>query len=88
MHNQRDFVFFRHHRYIFEQRLDGKMAPVHKGHLASASDAHRLPKDAKAKAKKLARKKAAEGEGKAGAVQARLQELGPRFTLRLQVRRR
>ena len=43
MHNQRDFIFFRHHRYIFEER----------------------------------------GEGKAKRVVARLQELGPRFTLRL-----
>jgi ribosome production factor 1 len=43
MHNQRDFVFFRHHRYIFEEK----------------------------------------GEGKKRRVAARLQELGPRFTLRL-----
>lgn len=41
MHNQRDFIFFRHHRYIFEQ-----------------------------------------GE-KESRVKARLQELGPRFTLKL-----
>ena len=41
MHNQRDFVFFRHHRYIFEQKEER------------------------------------------GQVSARLQELGPRFTLRL-----
>lgn len=40
-HNQRDYVFVRHHRYIFEERDDGKR------------------------------------------VIARLQELGPRFTLRL-----
>ena len=43
MHNQRDFIFFRHHRYIFEEK----------------------------------------GEGKKKRVAARLQELGPRFTLRL-----
>jgi ribosome production factor 1 len=43
MHNQRDFIFFRHHRYIFEEQ----------------------------------------GEGKKRRVTARLQELGPRFTLRL-----
>jgi ribosome production factor 1 len=43
MHNQRDFIFFRHHRYIFEEK----------------------------------------GEGKKRRVAARLQELGPRFTLRL-----
>jgi len=43
LHNQRDFIFFRHHRYIFEEK----------------------------------------GEGKKRKVVARLQELGPRFTLRL-----
>ena len=43
MHNQRDFIFFRHHRYIFEEK----------------------------------------GEGKKRRVVARLQELGPRFTLKL-----
>eukprot|EP00898_Chlorokybus_atmophyticus_P002367 jgi/Chlat1/3130/Chrsp21S00245 len=45
-HNQRDFIFFRHHRYIFE---DNK----------HADDPKKLP------------------------VIARLQELGPRFTLKL-----
>jgi len=43
LHNQRDFIFFRHHRYIFEEK----------------------------------------GDGKKRRVVARLQELGPRFTLRL-----
>eukprot|EP00878_Enallax_costatus_P037129 GHUV01041924.1.p1 GENE.GHUV01041924.1~~GHUV01041924.1.p1 ORF type:complete len:248 (+),score=65.50 GHUV01041924.1:199-942(+) len=49
-HNQRDFIFFRHHRYIFEEK-------------ASKSTAA-----------------AAAGGNK---VIARLQELGPRFTLKL-----
>lgn len=49
-HNQRDFIFFRHHRYIFEE------------------------KQVKEKGKKE----------KATVVKARLQEIGPRFTLRLQ----
>ena len=43
LHNQRDFIFFRHHRYIFEEK----------------------------------------GEGSKRRVVARLQELGPRFTLKL-----
>jgi|EP01047_Picozoa_sp_COSAG01_P075309 ribosome production factor 1 len=42
-HNQRDFLFFRHHRYIFEEGRGGKV----------------------------------------GQVKARLQELGPQFTLKL-----
>lgn len=48
-HNQRDFIFFRHHRYIFEE------------------------KEKREKGKKEKRK----------TVIARLQELGPRFTLKL-----
>ena len=43
LHNQRDFIFFRHHRYVFEEK----------------------------------------GEGKKRRVAARLQELGPRFTMKL-----
>ena len=60
-HNQRDFVFFRHHRYVFEEKA--------------------------AKAKPKAGAKAVAGGAKAAAeatVKARLQELGPRFTLKLQ----
>ena len=50
-HNQRDYIFVRHHRYIFEERGDDTK---------------------KDKAKPPAKR-----------VIARLQELGPRFTLRL-----
>uniref|UniRef100_A0A7R9VIK0 Brix domain-containing protein n=1 Tax=Chlamydomonas euryale TaxID=1486919 RepID=A0A7R9VIK0_9CHLO len=49
-HNQRDFIFFRHHRYIFEEKSKRS--------------------NPKEQAKKM--------------VQARLQELGPRFTLKLE----
>nr|CAD1820610.1 unnamed protein product [Ananas comosus var. bracteatus] len=58
-HNQRDFIFFRHHRYIFdakEKKEDSK---------GKATQA--------AKGKNLPEKK----------VIARLQECGPRFTLKL-----
>ncbi|KAK1326408.1 hypothetical protein QJS10_CPA01g02525 [Acorus calamus] len=58
-HNQRDFIFFRHHRYIFEdkeEKVDSKN------------------KEAKgSKGEKVTQKK----------VIARLQECGPRFTLKL-----
>ena len=140
-HNQRDFIFFRHHRYIFEMRAGKRRA--HQGHLAaaevSAEDARargRFGKGKKAKAleKKRRREESeeergasdesgserddsegddsdseeedfsdAESDGEGGAtasakrrrtpraadggeetsVQARLQELGPRFTLKL-----
>lgn len=50
-HNQRDFVFFRHHRYIFEEKA-----------VKGSKAAKQAPEVA---------------------VKARLQELGPRFTLKL-----
>ncbi|KAI4381599.1 hypothetical protein MLD38_007659 [Melastoma candidum] len=59
-HNQRDFVFFRHHRYIFETKED---------------------KQAQTKTKAM---KDSKGEGiSKEKVIARLQECGPRFTLKL-----
>jgi len=85
LHNQRDFIFFRHHRYVFEQRAPRK-APG--GHLATAA-----PAEAGAKGGRKGRKGKRKGEAGAGgegeaegeaAVGARLQELGPRFTLKLQ----
>ena len=60
-HNQRDFIFFRHHRYIFESKEVA--LPAEKG-----------------AAKKKKKPKSEER------VIARLQECGPRFTLRLLVR--
>lgn len=59
-HNQRDFIFFRHHRYIFEAKET---------------------KQTESKGKKT---KDAKGESEPqGKVIARLQECGPRFTLKL-----
>ncbi|XP_062091246.1 uncharacterized protein LOC133797382 [Humulus lupulus] len=57
-HNQRDFIFFRHHRYIFDSK-ETKQA------------------DSKGKSKD------AKGEVPQQKVIARLQECGPRFTLKL-----
>ncbi|KAF5176417.1 U3 small nucleolar ribonucleoprotein imp4, partial [Thalictrum thalictroides] len=58
-HNQRDFIFFRHHRYIFES------------------------KESKRDAKGKSTKDANEENILKGNVIARLQECGPRFTLKL-----
>ena len=66
-HNQRDFIFFRHHRYIFEEKEIKELAPVTIG---VNSD----KKSRKTQSKKV----------KKNAVVARLQECGPRFTLKLQ----
>ncbi|XP_022155906.1 ribosome production factor 1-like [Momordica charantia] len=59
-HNQRDFVFFRHHRYIFDSKENKKEA-----------DSKSNSKDAKGE--KVPQQK----------VIARLQECGPRFTMKL-----
>jgi len=137
-HNQRDFIFFRHHRYIFETRKGKRRA--HQGHLATAEvptdeieQRGRFGKGKKAKAIEKKRRRMpedadgsddsdgddsdgddsdgdaedfsdAESDGEGGestraetkktkkkndfdsdeqTVQARLQELGPRFTLKL-----
>merc|ERR1712224_564862 len=54
-HNQRDYLFFRHHRYVFEKRKE-----------------------------KVKASESETGEPKTQTkVQTRLQELGPRFTLKL-----
>ena len=63
-HNQRDFIFVRHHRYVFEE-------------VNAATKGQASEKNAALQAKAKGEKAAAEK------VRARLQELGPRFTLRL-----
>jgi ribosome production factor 1 len=55
-HNQRDFLFVRHHRYIFDEVQDEKRIAAVKNH----DKDHPMPH-----------------------VNTRLQELGPRFTLKL-----
>lgn len=64
-HNQRDFIFFRHHLYEFKQQSEEELK-------AQRALAKRRAKQGKAP---LAEK---------SHVQARLREIGPRFTLRLQ----
>jgi ribosome production factor 1 len=57
-HNQRDFVFVRHHRYIFKEKDDKQLKRESQQQATNANES--LP-----------------------AVKTRLQELGPRFTLKL-----
>lgn len=59
-HNQRDFLFVRHHRYVFKEVDKSKAAN-----------------------KDVSTKSDAEEEKAKPPVKARLQELGPRFTLKL-----
>lgn len=56
-HNQRDYIFVRHHRYIFKEDAE--------------------------KVKELAKKEATDKDIPLPPVKTRLQELGPRFTLKL-----
>lgn len=70
LHNQRDYIFFRHHRYVFEEK-EVKVRAT-----AAAAGAGAAGKGKKAGGK--GGKKKTEQ-----VVQARLQELGPRFTLKL-----
>jgi ribosome production factor 1 len=91
LHNQRDFIFFRHHRYVFEQKAASEPDRVHTGHLAAATPPPPVgggKRKRKGGASKGADATSAEAPAAAPArIKARLQELGPRFTLRLQVRR-
>lgn len=69
-HNQRDFLFVRHHRYMFDEKKPKAGAG------AAAAGGKK-----KGKGKGAAAAGAAKSE--AGTIRARLQELGPRFTLKL-----
>lgn len=121
-HNQRDFIFFRHHRYVFEEKKGYRLP--HAGHLATAEVPEHVKESIKESGGKKRRMQQGhptkkkrkvedsedesdseddseddsendsenESEDKATEaappaidtmIQARLQELGPRFTLRL-----
>eukprot|EP00245_Coleochaete_scutata_P016812 TRINITY_DN8004_c0_g3_i1.p1 TRINITY_DN8004_c0_g3~~TRINITY_DN8004_c0_g3_i1.p1 ORF type:complete len:353 (-),score=73.26 TRINITY_DN8004_c0_g3_i1:59-1117(-) len=67
-HNQRDFIFFRHHRYIFEEK---------------AVKAEAVAKKKSSSAKAVQKTGTAAQGNPPEPVIARLQECGPRFTLKL-----
>jgi ribosome production factor 1 len=74
-HNQRDYIFVRHHRYIFEEGRtpDDKTTSTHTPPIqAEDNDAQATTKTDREEEKK-----------KKNPTRARLQELGPRFTLKL-----
>jgi ribosome production factor 1 len=64
-HNQRDFIFVRHHRYVFEEKKEVKPAKSKKSTPVGEDAPPPAPLGIKDR------------------VKARLQELGPRFTLKL-----
>jgi ribosome production factor 1 len=65
-HNQRDYIFVRHHRYIFEDDTTTTTTTNNKGAETNTSTSSNSKETRTVKTKK-----------------ARLQELGPRFTLKL-----
>lgn len=67
-HNQRDFLFVRHHRYMFDEKKASAAA-------AAATSSRKKKKGSIGSSKK--------GAPPASTIRARLQELGPRFTLKL-----
>jgi len=69
-HNQRDFVFVRLHRYVFEQKSKEEIKEIKKRE-------RQLKKKALARGKKYQRPQPEIN------IRTRLQELGPRFTLKL-----
>jgi ribosome production factor 1 len=60
-HNQRDYIFVRHHRYIFRESSEAEYK----------------------RRQELAQKSQGSQDAKAPPVKTKLQELGPRFTLKL-----
>ncbi len=85
-HNQRDFVFFRHHRYIFEK--------VDADNLVKSIRDKESKRKHKRKAKKIGQEerdiaddktKLMEGETiiNDNKIRARIQEVGPQFTMKL-----
>lgn len=90
LHAQRDFIFFRHHRYVFEEKVDGRARRA----AAEAKKKERRKGSRSGEGKREGGSAAAVDRAASGAsahpsppsptpVVARLQELGPRFTLKL-----
>jgi ribosome production factor 1 len=83
-HNQRDYIFVRHHRYIFEEGKEDLVVPTEsktevkddKDMDKDGSDTDEEDNDDNEKKKKKPHKVKKK-------TKARLQELGPRFTLKL-----
>ena len=82
-HNQRDYIFVRHHRYIFEESneafVDPKEAQGEKKDEKDNDDENHDEDSDEDNDKSVAKKK----KDKRKKTKARLQELGPRFSLKL-----
>jgi ribosome production factor 1 len=74
-HNQRDYIFVRHHRYVFEEGKDDYKDPDEKQKPEDGDDEENQDESEERVGKKPKRAKKK--------TKARLQELGPRFTMKL-----
>jgi len=75
-HNQRDYIFVRHHRYVFEEGKEKFVEKKKKPEEGEENgDGGKVDADAEEKEVKEVKEKKK--------TKARLQELGPRFTLKL-----
>uniref|UniRef100_A0A7S3JUJ2 Brix domain-containing protein n=1 Tax=Aureoumbra lagunensis TaxID=44058 RepID=A0A7S3JUJ2_9STRA len=79
-HNQRDYIFVRHNRYIFEENT--KHPAFRRTLTADSNDGNQSVASSNTSAVRSKPTSIPAGQ-KAEPVVARLQELGPRFTLRL-----
>ena len=75
-HNQRDYIFVRHHRYVFEESKVDIIDPKAKEEKKEDEDGDEEMQDGEEQVEKKAKKAKKK-------TKARLQELGPRFTLKL-----
>lgn len=87
LHNQRDYIFLRHHRYVFEQRQDNKRGHTlyGQGHLSEGEPEPRYRKGVQSKKRRTAPTGSSKQQSRSSleSMQVRLQELGPRMTLKL-----
>lgn len=87
-HNQRDFIFIRHHRYVYRQEEDTNLA-----NKRLAAEKTVKSKKQKKREREEAARQLSDDEDEDSVksnvktlpmkTRARLQELGPRFTLKL-----
>ena len=78
-HNQRDYIFVRHHRYIFEESKEAYVEKKEENKDTEAGTNDNDDNDDNEETKSQSSKKKSEKKK----TKARLQELGPRFTLKL-----
>jgi ribosome production factor 1 len=84
-HNQRDYIFIRHHRYIFNPTANGNMKDETKQSTSDSTTTSKKSKKVKKEVQLDTTTKPTQVSEMAAKipVKTKLQELGPRFTLKL-----